>query len=453
MASPHEIVIVESLRTRARAARLTLEGGSLRVREVADATGPDPRAAARVALERLGAPPRTPVAVVTLDVTASCLDLPPTAAALAPERLRELVRWEIEPFVPGSGDLACAWSDRGTTGSGTRRLAFAIRRSALEAWKEALPGRRLVALYPRVVSSLPLVTTTGPFCLVEARDDAIGSVLVRGGAVESVRVRERSAAEELSLAQVLEIAGADAGALVLSGEPAAKLAASLSDADVTTLEPDAAILGAARHALGLPGREWIAAIAAREPDPPLHRRPWARAAASGLALVLVLGLVDATCGRLLRARQDEIGRLVRRTPPVVEAARPATESRASLTADITRLEAEAKTLAHTRARLEGDVLRNDALPLALVDGVARSADEDVTLERLAQGAPGEWRVAGFALSDTAVQRFTITLGQALAGRGLDTALLKVKSERGRLGIQGWTFEVSVARDASHGRRP
>ena len=289
--------------------------------------------------------------------------------------------------------------------------------------------------------------TSRTCCLVEGRHDAVGSVLVRDGAVEAVRVRERDSQVELSVAQVLDIAGVDTGVLVLSGEPATRLAAGLVAVlkDVTTLAADASIQGAGRHALGLSGGEWIAGIAAREPDPPLHRRPWARAAAAGLALVLAVGAVDWGYERAVGSTRERINQLSRRGPLSAEIARPTTESRTDLTGEATRLEAEEKAINPTRARLEGDILRNDGLGLALLDGLARAADEEVTLDSVTQGRPGEWRIVGFALSDTAVQRFAVTLGQTIAPRGLETALLKVKIDNGRLGIQGWTFEVSVAR--------
>jgi hypothetical protein len=437
-----EVVVVEAQRATARALRVAREEGALRVVAAADARGDDPRSAAKAALDQLAAPRRTPVHVITLDVTATCLDLP---ALLPTERLRELVRWELEPLVAGGGDLACAWSDRVLTiGDTARRLGLGLRRDAIDAWKDRLAGHELVALYPRVLSAVPLVEKGGRVALVEARGGAIGSAILRDGVVESVRLRAQEG--PLGPDQLLELASVDARSVLISGEAPEALRVVLERAgiEVASLPEDAALLGAARHALGLAGSDRLAAVRTREPAPPIHREPWARAAAAGVALLALLLAYDASLGHARDERVRLGDDLARRAPPRPAAVVTA-EPRSAVASEVTDLETEEKALAYRRSRLEQDVLANDGLPLALLEGIARSTEEDVTIDRVKQGKPGQWQVTGFALSDTAVQHFSVALGRALAARGLETELQGVRSERGRLDVAGWAFEVGVAR--------
>lgn len=462
MRALREIVVVESLGPGARAARFRREGESLTRLGSADGRGDSREAAVGAALDALGGSRSTPVALVTLDAVAACLDLPASAASLAPERLAELVRWEVEPLVPGSGEVASAWARpeaRGLEGGqaqGGLWLAVGVRRTALARWREALAGSRLEALYPRVLGALPLVGAARPLALLEVRPDACGAARVGADGVRSVRVRELAPGASLDGEAVLALLGgggagtaapgASASVVHVSGDlaPGTREALARSGLDVRTLAPDVNLEGVARHALGLAANAPLAAIPAREPTPPLHREPWARALAAGLALVLALAAVDLLGLRpALAAARSEVDRLEARPRPLLAVAEPQ-GSRAELAAEVARLEAEDAALARSRTRLESEVLAHEAKPLALLDALARAGgDDEVCVERVAQAAPGQWKVQAFALSEAAAQRFAVALGRELAAAGLAAELVGDRSERGRLGVAGWTLDVRV----------
>jgi hypothetical protein len=393
-------------------------------------------AAALAALEQLGGSRATPVCVVTLDVTAACLDLPATSRSLPPDRLRELVRWEIEPLVPGAGDLACARSAAG-------RLTLGIRRHVLDGWRAALAGFRVHALYPRVLGALALLDGHETSIVVEASEDAVATAALREGALESVRVRSLEA--PLDAEQLLAFVGA-AGVVHFLGErPEHSLALERAGFDVKALEPEAALEGVAAHALGLAPA--LAAIPAIEPGPPLLARTWARAGLAGLAALGALACADLSTASALRSARVELERLAQRPAPLPLPA-PSVAPRAEVVAETARLEADLASAERDRARLEDEVLANDGVPLALLDGLAQATDEDVTLDKVAQTNPGQWRASGFALSDAAVQHFSLSLGRALASRGLKTELLGTRGERGRLGLAGFCFELAIERSSA-----
>lgn len=463
MAFSTRVIIVEVTRGRARAALVSRDTERVRVLALAEASHEEPRRAAVAAIEQLAGTgrARSPVHVITRDVTAACLEWPQPIAAgeLAPDRLRELVRWEIEPLVSGEGEIACAWSEVATTSpeGHARRLAFGVRRDALDAWRVAIARTRhsLTSLYPASVCALAhLGGRQGEVaCLLDVREDLIGCVRVRGDTVEAVRLREREpGAGPVTREQALELMGPDVAVVHLVGEPA--LVAALRDAFGASGGPEeralagvddpllASILGVARHALGLPGAERIGAIAASEPEVRLHHRPWARAAATGSLVLAVLALVDLGLARTVRARRERAAALQETLSSLAGAPAPVPETRPALAAALDRLEEEQRAVAKIRAS-EDEILRNDPLGLALLDALAQASDDDVSLERIAQTKPGAWRVHGFALSDSAVQKFATSLGRALTRVRLDASLLTVRGERGRLAIPGWAFELGV----------
>ncbi len=424
------VLVVEVLGGRARAALIVREGSTARVEATArEAGGQDGPRAALAALAALPRTKRVPLLLVTRDATPACLELPGTSSGLEPARLRELVRWEIEPFVPGEGELACASAGK---------LAAGIRRSTLEQWRTELSrgGHELAHVYPAAASALGALPGAERGCLLDVREDAVTQVRFEAASVQSVRVRTPGA-------PLLELAGS--GPVYVSGEGTEAARAELGDRAVPVGEDPALLplLGAARQAFGLEGGERVPAIAAREPAPPLLRRPWVRSVAAGFALLALLGAADLVMARETRAAEERAREIGRRLAVAVKT--PQAEPRAALAAEVERLAAEEKALEHDRARIQDEVLANAGLPCALLDAFARAADEDVTLERVIQERAGEWRVAGFALSDTAVQRFSVALGKVLSRSDLETALLTVRGDRGRLGLAGWSFELSVGR--------
>jgi hypothetical protein len=429
--TPTRVLVVEVLGGRARAALVVRQGTTARVEATAhEERGRDEGCkAALAALAALPKTKRVPLLLVTRDVTPACLELPEATSALEPARLRELVRWEIEPFVPGEGELSCASAGK---------LAAGIRRPALERWRTELAraGHELAHVYPAAASALGALPLAERGCLLDVREDAVTQVRFDASSVQSVRTRAPGA-------PLLDLAGA--GPVFLSGEGAEAARAELGERALPVNDAPALLplLGAARHALGLEGAGRVPAIAACEPAAPLLRRPWVRAFASGLALWGVLGAADLVMTRETSAAEERTRELGRRLAAAPKA--PPVEPRAALAAEVERLAAEEKALERDRARIQDEVLANAGLPYALLDAFARAADEDVTLERVLQEKAGEWRVSGFALSDTAVQRFSVALGKALARQDLETALLTVRGDRGRLGLAGWSFELSVGR--------
>src|SRR5581483_2503058 len=97
--APREIALVHATPIRARAVHATRERASFRIVSTAEATADSATKAAALALRQLDPQERLPVSVVTRDVTAACLELPPTAETLPEARFAELVRWEIDPFL------------------------------------------------------------------------------------------------------------------------------------------------------------------------------------------------------------------------------------------------------------------------------------------------------------------------------------------------------------------
>lgn len=410
---------------------------------------------------------RVPAQAVALTdaATAVCLDVPPTAE-LPAERVEGLVRWELEPLVPSAGPegLACGWA----AGAAAARTAgpllacglAARERDALaEAFRRA--GLRLSGIYPRLGCAMAMAPVDLPARAVvaELAPGRVGLAWLEGGRVTRLSVTR--AASDAALADaVLAAAPTDDVPLLVVGaaSDAVRAALEATRAAVTFLPcaGPASLLGAARHALALPGSERVAGVPGQAPAPPLLARGAVRAALAGALVLLAVAGADVALGN--RARR--LGEQVARREGEARTARLAAAAAAELVRERDAAAQEAATLRAAAERTAARERRAGEL-VALLDALA-AAPEGVVLEGLEDrtaGAGGRagLTVRGEALDPAAAQAFLRDLAAALAPRGLTLVERQVvRAPTTRFGVDGFRFEARLAGAAppkAGGRRP
>lgn len=432
------------------------------VRAGSIARGQDLGADARALVDLLAGPGARPRAAIFLaeQATAVCLRVPPTAG-LSAERMASLVRWELEPFLaqgaasaqPGEdGPLACGWAERATTGDAPLfacGLAAGARGAMVGAFRAA--GLRLDAIYPALGCAAGLAGTSGDVVLLELfeRGARIGCTRLEGGVVSRFSVVRCDATDPDAVADAC-LALAEGGQLALAGpipeDVLARLGAHVrvGEGAIDPLgEPvSASLLGAAHHALDLPGGERVPAVAARDPRPALWSRPAVRQAALAGVAALALVLIDVTLGARVASARAEVATLEAITAQAradAEAVTALKRRGRELTAEHEALSARAASAAQAGA--SADVAR------ALLEAVAGATPDDLAVDALHAGA-GEVRVQGFALSALAVQRFVRDLGVALEPTGHAPRGHVVHRRPGRLDVEGYWFEARFATAAA-----
>lgn len=356
-------------------------------------------------------PPRD-VALLWSEVTAAVIEVP--AAGLSPDRLEALLGWELEPYLPGEhaegngagvAAVACGWAKAGEAGP---LLACGVRPEARDQVREAVgrTGLRLRGLYPLLGCAAAELGqgAAGARVVLEVGAGAVAATRVEGDRVTRARVSRCPPGAEAATAAGL--VPADAG-LVLAGPLPARLRdlvgeeAPLLPAPLEAPALPVGVLGAARHALGLPGGERIACV---PPQTPRRLRLGREHALFAGVVALVLATVgggEAWMSRALRASEARLGEL-RGLGAQLPEKKP--------------LEDRLKQ-AKERLALARDLRARRELPRVL-RALAEAASEELMIERLAEEPEGVLRIEGLALSELAVRRLVRDLGLGLQPLGL-----------------------------------
>lgn len=394
-----------------------------------------------------GARPPRDAAFLWTQVTAAVVEVPATEG-LGAERLEGLLGWELEPFLPGehaapgangaggAAPVACGWAR--ANGAGPLfacGLRPEVRDQAREAFSRA--GLRLRGLYPLLGCAAAELDpgAAGARVVLEVTSGSVAATRVEGDRVTRTRLARCAPGGEVAAA--LGLVPEDAG-LVLASPRSEDLRATLGE-EVPLLEapPEApslpsGLLGAARHALGLPGGERIAAV------PPQTRRrlrlrgPVLIGGLVGLLVLSAIGLVEVgLAGALERARV--------RAAELRAASGAAAPDKATLEK---RLKAARDRQEITR-ELRG---RHGLLP-AVLRALAESAPEELMVERLAEEPDGRLRFEGTALDEPAIQRLAAALAPRLALHGLQVGQPEVH-RKVEAGAVLYTFTLGCTRGAA-----
>jgi hypothetical protein len=428
----------------------------------AAATGPatgDLAADLQAALAAFGARARPRRAIlITPRATAVVLQVPPTRS-LSDERVAGLVRYELEPYLPhdevrtpGAGDqVACGWAEQG--GDGERPgpllaagLTVSARDEMRAAFREA--GLTLVGVYPQLGCAAALLPPTARDVIVmELAQGRVAAARVSGDRVSRL-VLQRASGDLDELATACRALVDDGAALALAGPVPPYLEADLADLaparvgvgvaiDGEDVPPtSASLLGAAHHALGLPGGARVAGVPGQPARVPLLRRPLVQ----GLIAAALPVLLAVAALLVFSARRDAAAAAVGQLTGEVDLRQRGAEARKQLERERDALNVELKALRATAAEHEEAEGRRPWL-LALLRAVADATPQDLVVEGIHEEAPGTVRLTGFARAQVDVQAFVRDLAAKPALAGLPPGAVTMRRDVGRFGASGYHFDV------------
>jgi Tfp pilus assembly protein PilN len=398
---------------------------------LASGAGPDLASALRALQAQAGR--RLPKAawVVSSQAFVANLELPPRAS-LPPERVSGLVRYELEPLVPASGELRFAAGEQ----PGAALLGAALPEPA---WAEA--ERDLAALGLSLAGVLPALGGGAALC------QAPGQLLEVGS--EGLAWTQLDAAGQLVAWEGgSNLTREDVLTLLDPALPFVVLAESEEAAE--TFQPDSsqtppaglsvAAWTGAQRALGLPGGERIPAFVGARPSWAERLRPLVPLACVAL-LALALGVSELA----LRTRGERLKRDLEQARVQAEGLRRARSQQAALGRSLERRRAELAALERQAANLEAADRRSAGLALVLAT-LATTLPDEVSLEGLHDDAQ-TLRLTGFSLDSAAVQRLSRDLGRTLEEVGLRPLPARVRATL-REGVPGYQFVLELQRTQS-----
>ncbi|MCX7804148.1 MAG: hypothetical protein N3A38_03055 [Planctomycetota bacterium] len=385
---------------------------------------------------------------------------------LPPRQMRELLKWELEPYIAAGGDrggrVACGWAamDEKPSDGKWRWVAAGISEAHRRRFTESFAaiGIRLLALYPLVGCACACLNgSAGASCAVfEYRGDRLCYARFSGDRIASLRwvavgrapddpVRScldlfEPEAERVWLAGRWPDAGAVARALEAElGRPCSPFPGSgrLMSGGATATGGTYDLMGAAAHLLGRSARGNIAFVPARDPEPPVWKSvPFL----IGAAATVLAAVTAATAVRLDR-KADSMAEVI--------AANGLLRGR---NAEIGRLDAKIAEIERCISSLRTALPRRQQTAPILLRTLRDCCPEEIIIKRLAWTESGGIAIHGWGLTARAVQAFKIELQDRLPGLILDDARQPVRKECGWAGLEGYSFEIRLTPAAGAGDR-
>lgn len=376
-------------------------------------------------------------------------------------------------FQTTDDEMVCGWSpqppppgpakEAGMKPGKSPWLVCGMSRSERERWVELFHrhGFSLRGIYPLIGCSAAAVNgaASSASALVEVRAGVVGCVRFSGNRVASMQLYysiDRPLSEEVPPVWVV----GETAALGLAGEdhlirslpegfptlpshgPANEAAARENRFIPVEVEPSSlprglsaaslsGILGAARHAWGLPGASRAVCVPARDPGPPLRQRPsvWWRAA--GLAAILILAGLELSLslrGASARARFTEASRALKALKDENAAVLERRETLKKVYGSIKEKRKEMEEAAGRRTLLETELPARTGRILSFLDRVTGALPEEMAIERIAEEGE-EVLISGWAGAERTIQQFALRLASAIAPLGLKIVGLEVSDEK------------------------
>ncbi len=349
-----------------------------------------------------------------------------------------------------NGENVYGWSSTGAALPSGKYcwIACGLPKMMQRIWREAFArySIKLTAIYPVSTSVTGVINGRAmreTLAVLNLQHGLVSGVRLSGERIESVRVYH-TGDEPVTEKTCMDVAGTDVKSIWISGN-AANLqsvvetirsisAGSVDYAPVKVREglPQAApacvaAVGAARHALGMPGGEKIPAIPAEEASVKLGRRPVVRLAACVCALAAGLAATDVMLAFNLRSlkRESEARRELQ-----------------GLEEEIRQVQGGVNDLEQRRDFLDSLSRRDEALT-GLLGAAAQACSEEIALDRIRDDEDGRFEVSGWALSEQAVRKFALDLSGRLMRWDLVVSDVHVESRKGRLDLDGYGFRLKV----------
>lgn len=388
------------------------------------------------------------------------------------EQLQDALAVQERMQLEEHDDCICGWSAAGAAGEMNqhRWLATGLSYRSRERWRRACEDAKLdlIGVYPMVgvsAAALDREERAGIEVVLDVTPGMVGVTRLSDGSVESVETHYL-AGQPLTAQRCRDFLGASAADRIwLSGHDSRLdvvveelTAAPGTEARQMPVERDAerpagectaplaAMVGAARHAMRLaPNR--AAAVPGRDPGPGLAHRPstWAAtvAAAGLLALVALEILLLVESGRAEERRSAALARLDK-LETAIERVQETIRRVEALENEKTGLAATLHRDRRTADFLEFELPAREQFVLELLDGLAGAAGEEVVVNRVAEVDEAAIEIDGWAMSPEAAHAFARAVAVVSPSWELALDDPPLKTEKGRLGLEGYTFEMRLA---------
>lgn len=370
-----------------------------------------------------------------------------------------------------SEELSCGWLAQEISGGGYKAdsidydgghqwLVSGANAGVMRQWESAFAAHKVVLndVYPLVGCALGQADISLNTIVLESMHAMASGIRLESGVVKAVKTQQNRSISDLDacLENYHELAapGIEMVYLAVASETTNSLAQQLSEMigheveviPTSGADVSAGMLGAASTKLLKKSSRHVASVSVRGPQPPILKRVEVRAIAAAILICMVIAILEFSLyvrKDMAQVEHTKIAEAKKEFDAVVASAQARVDEIEKLQAEIKYKDEE---LAKLIERFDFFAIelpaRNDFVK-ALLSELVNNVTDDVVINAVEETPNLGFRIAGWALSETAAQQFIQSFKNAMVPLGMDIADPLVRSQAGRLGLLGYDIHFRL----------
>lgn len=330
----------------------------------------------------------------------------------------------------------------------------------MRQWESAFAAQKvkLSDVYPLAGCAVEQMDITSNAIVLESTHGLVSGIRLESGVVAAIKTQQSRLISVLDacleIYHDLAAPGVEKVYLSASGDAAGELLQRLSEVigrEVVTL-PDhgndisAGMLGAATTLLLRSASLHVASVSVRGPRPPIFKRVEVRAIAAAVLILMTIVTLEIS----LYVRKDLAQAEHARTADAKKEFDAIVASAQAKVDEVTKLQDEIKAkkseLAKLMARFDFFAIELPAraeFVRSLLNELVNNVTDDVVINAVEETPNLGFRIAGWALSETAAQQFIQSFKTAMAPLEMDVTDPIVRAQAGRLGLLGYDIHFRL----------
>ncbi len=367
-----------------------------------------------------------------------------------------------------SEDFSCGWAAQeivrdeamGEEAGGHQWLVSGANIGMMRQWESAFSSQKVVLneVYPLVGCAVELADITPDAMVLESMHGLVSGIRLESGTVAAIKTQQSRSMAVLDacLESYHDLATPGVGKVYLAagGEASAELLQRFGEVigrEVLALpehgnEISAGMLGAATTLLLKNGARHVAGVSVRGPRPPIFKRVEVRAVAAAVLILMVIATLEFSLyvrKDLAQAEHARTAEAKKEFDAIVASAQAKVDEVAKLQEEIKAKEQE---LAKLMARFDFFAIELPArmgFVRTLLNELVNNVTDDVVINAVEETPNLGFRIAGWALSETAAQQFIQSFKTAMAPLEMDVTDPIVRAQSGRLGLLGYDIHFRL----------
>ncbi|MES2502470.1 MAG: hypothetical protein V4545_07675 [Pseudomonadota bacterium] len=369
-----------------------------------------------------------------------------------------LCGWAM-PSVSQKNTSQKAGASQPADGSHSSWLVSGANAALVRQWESAFLSHKITLsdVFPLVGCASVLAPAKDAILLLESAHGFVGALRQQEGEVKAIDMHKRPAMSVLDacLESYHQMVTPESNQLWFCLSPddslVAKQLGDMIGREIHTISPISASLsagtqGVASHLLTHHRGTQVASVSVRGPKPSLFKRVEVRAIAAGLALLLLIGALEASLfvrHQLVQNAHTKTAESKKQFDAIVATAQAKVDVVNKLNDDIKTKNATLTNLNERFDFFASELASRTTFVQKLLENLNNAVTEDVVVNSIDETPKLGIRFSAWALSEKSAQQFIQSYKNAMAPLGMELHDPIVRSQTGRLGLYGYDISFRL----------